>query len=280
MKKVFLFIFLFMFFSFLIFFIKNTFFWGFKNEHNNYIEENFIEPTVSKDEYYLNESEPEEKNKIRVALKSAYKIDFIYIPRYFSKNVLWYTNVLKFFLNSAPIRNKIDTLKVELYKDKWNVRWKMKFHRIKLFWIEDMSFSEYLSVWIHEFAHFIDLYYFEKKVFTDISDYFYIISWESTKVMKPWLKQSDFVSGYSMTNKYEDFAESFTYFILHNGDFLEKSKKSDLLKAKYDFFNKFLFRDNEFDNSDYSEWNKVKSYYRDITKIEFSLKKFLIFLKN
>jgi hypothetical protein len=46
-----------------------------------------------------------------------------------------------------------------------------------------------------------------------------------------------------MTNKYEDFAESFTYYILHNDDFLEKSRQSALLRAKYDFFSKYLFRD-------------------------------------
>jgi hypothetical protein len=49
-----------------------------------------------------------------------------------------------------------------------------------------------------------------------------------------------------MTNKYEDFAETFTYFVLHNDDFLEKTKQSDILKAKYNFFIKYLFRENEF----------------------------------
>jgi len=34
-----------------------------------------------------------------------------------------------------------------------------------------------------------------------------------------------------MTNKYEDFAETFTYFILHNNDFLKKSKDSEEAKA-------------------------------------------------
>jgi hypothetical protein len=80
-------------------------------------------------------------------------------------------------------------------------------------------------------------------VFTDTSYYFYNISWESIKVLKPGLEQKDFVSGYAMTNKYEDFAESFTYYILHNDDFLEKSRQSALLRAKYDFFSKYLFRD-------------------------------------
>jgi len=46
-----------------------------------------------------------------------------------------------------------------------------------------------------------------------------------------------------MTNKYEDFAESFAYFVLHNEDFLSKSAKSEVLRKKYDYFIKYLFRD-------------------------------------
>jgi hypothetical protein len=49
-----------------------------------------------------------------------------------------------------------------------------------------------------------------------------------------------------MTNKYEDFAESFTYYILHNSDFLQKTEKSETLKRKYDFFTKNLFKNSEF----------------------------------
>jgi hypothetical protein len=44
-----------------------------------------------------------------------------------------------------------------------------------------------------------------------------------------------------MTNKYEDFAETFTYYVLHNSDFVEKTKKSEVLKRKYDFFRNYIF---------------------------------------
>jgi hypothetical protein len=54
-----------------------------------------------------------------------------------------------------------------------------------------------------------------------------------------------------MTNKYEDFAESFTYYILHNDDFLKKTKQSDILLKKYNFFDKNLFIYNEFKNTDF-----------------------------
>jgi hypothetical protein len=94
------------------------------------------------------------------------------------------------------------------------------------------------------------------------------------------LEQKDFVSGYSMTNKYEDFAESFTYYILHNDDFLEKAYYSDILKQKYDFFTKYVFRNDEFKTNYYKTTNEIKDYYWDITKIEYSLQNFLQYLKK
>jgi hypothetical protein len=45
-----------------------------------------------------------------------------------------------------------------------------------------------------------------------------------------------------MTNKYEDFAESFTYYVLHNNDFYSKAKKSDILMNKYNFFKNNIFK--------------------------------------
>jgi hypothetical protein len=83
-----------------------------------------------------------------------------------------------------------------------------------------------------------------------------------------------------MTNKYEDFAESFTYYVLHNDDFLKKSKYSKVLKQKYDFFSDNLFTNNEFKTDFYKTTQYVMDYYRDITKINFSLENFLQYLKK
>ena len=82
-----------------------------------------------------------------------------------------------------------------------------------------------------------------------------------------------------MTNKYEDFAESFTYYILHNKDFLKKVKTSSILKQKYDFFSNSIFKKKEFFNSDFRINNK-KDYYRDITKIKFNKNKLFNYLKK
>ena len=282
MKKLYLFLVSLTFFSFLIFVLGNYFFMGSEKELNTRIENEYIEPSLTKNEYLLSDDSLEEKQKerITVALKSAYKIKFYYFPTNFKISINEYTNAFKVFLNSKWISDKINNLSIEFYKEKNDVRWKMKSNSIKLFWPINMWIAECSSVWIHEFWHYIDLYFLKKEVFTDLSDYFYNISWDKVKIMKAWQVNTDFVSGYAMTNKYEDFAESFVYFILHNDDFDEKSKNSIMLKAKYDFFTKYLFRDNEFVGTDFSVKNKIQLYYRDITKIEFSLENFLEFLKK
>jgi len=83
-----------------------------------------------------------------------------------------------------------------------------------------------------------------------------------------------------MTNKYEDFAETFSYYILHNSDFLERTEYSNVLKEKYNFFSRYVFRNDEFKTDKYKINTEIKPYYRDITKIEFSLENFLQYLKK
>lgn len=128
---------------------------------------------------------------------------------------------------------------------------------------------------IHEFGHFVDIYFLEKKVFSDVSQEFYDISWQSTKVILSREEQTDFVSGYAMTNKYEDFAESFTYFVIHNKDFAFKAQTSTSLQQKYDFFQDYIFQNSEYIKTDFSENQNIESYYWDITKIDFSFEKLL-----
>ncbi|MDR3150241.1 MAG: hypothetical protein LBU14_01055 [Candidatus Peribacteria bacterium] len=70
-----------------------------------------------------------------------------------------------------------------------------------------------------------------------------------------------------MTNQYEDFAETYTYYILHNSDFLEKSTKSSILKQKYNFFKTYIFKNDEFISIKLKTEEEIKDYYRDTTKI-------------
>lgn len=279
-------------FSFLIFITKNYFFWWLNDFENKYIEEKFISPTVYQldfvdydlsDSINLEEIEKKIEEKVISKLSSARnKIRYTFIPQSFINEKIAYDHFFPIdtFLNTNFINNKINNIDFLFYKYPWEVRWNIRNKRIRLYWIERLPTWETLSVWIHEFWHYIDLYFFENKNWNDVSNLFYDISWDSTTVIKPWHSQKDFVSGYSMTNKYEDFAESFTYYVLHNNDFLEKSKYSKILKQKYDFFSDNLFLDNEFKSDLYKTTQYIRDYYRDITKINFSLENFLQYLKK
>lgn len=271
-------------FSFLIFIAKNYFFWGKENLENTFIEENYIEPTI-----IIEEPLVEDTNEVPLIereptiLNSAYIIRYTFIPTSFSseKDIIDYKNVYDTFLHYDSIEKMLSVLDIELHKEKWEVRWRMQNKKVKMFWLYEMKVPEFLAVGIHEFSHFLDLYILKKSNWIDISDYFYEISWDDIKILKSWLTQADFVSGYAMTNKYEDFAESFTYYVLHNEDFFELSKESSYLRAKYDFFSNYVFVWNEFKNF----WIlrndlEIKDYYRDITKISYTLEKFLQYLKN
>jgi hypothetical protein len=89
---------------------------------------------------------------------------------------------------------------------------------------------------------------------------------------------SDFLSGYALSNKYEDFAESFTFFVFHNEEFKRRAVKNIMLARKYNFFKKYVFIGNEFENTSF-EYNQIAYYNWDGTKIPFNLKKYLYYIR-
>lgn len=236
------------------------------------------EKEIEKIKKYQEEKIKEEEIELKSPSK---KYNLLFFPWYYQETINKdKLEIFNSFLASETISKFISNIDMKIYEEKKDIRWKMKEKTIYMFWCKDQEKEEILSVFIHEFWHYIDLYFLEKKLIKDISDDFYNISWEKTKVIKAWFSEKDFVSGYAMTNKYEDFAETFIYFVLHNKDFLEKTKKSEVLEEKYNFLISYIFRSGEFQNSDFSENNKVKDYYWDTTKIKVNSKKFLDYLKS
>lgn len=189
-------------------------------------------------------------------------------------------SVISTILKSDFFLKKIDgVLTVSLYKEAFEVRWRYKNKNIFLFDLDKLSLGETISVFIHEYWHFFDLVLLSPKYRKE----FYDLSWESSNVIKTWIKSSSFVSWYAMTNKYEDFAETFLYFVMHNKAFEKRAFNDDILKKKYDFFSKRVFKNGQFNNTFFSKDEKldnIKDYYWDITKIDVNLKKFLDFLKS
>ena len=280
-KKIIVFIIFSVIFTGVIFIFKNYFFvipqeyteeqiiendkvWEIKNTQNDLIENTWEDVTEILSQYYA----------------SAAPFIFHYFPDELENRTQDYSEVFWDFLSSDSIKKSVFDLHIQMHEKKYDVRWKMKNKSIKMYWIENLSKEEFLAVAIHEFAHFIDIYYFQKKVITDLSENFYWISWESTKVILPDQKQKDFVSWYAMTNKYEDFAESFTYYVLHNWDFLKKAEKSEILMKKYKYFWVYFFKKDNFKNNNFSIDPEILDYYRDITKIPFDIEKLLQYLKK
>lgn len=276
LRESIIFIVLTLFFTGVVFLLRSYFFTEpFDHVHNH---ETTIEKTWWENEIF----EPSENisSILEEHFNSASPYNFYYFPTDFED--LWqvYAQVFTNFLESEYVKKSVFGLHIQMHQKKYDVRWKMKNKSVKMYGVTDLSKNEFLSVAIHEFAHFVDIYYFQKKVLHDISENFYLISWEETRIIKSWQEQKDFVSWYAMTNKYEDFAESFTYYILHNKDFLEKAQKSEILQKKYNFFSVYFFKKWGFQETDFSIDNIVLDYYRDITKIEYDLEKLLQYLKK
>jgi len=290
-------------FSIIIFIILNLF-WI--NNDIKYIEKNFMEAEIEEKLNYKKienikqelweKQDIEQSKKDKEENKEGEKIDLNMNSGQNNKdkenkyNILTfpyeYENEIKRIIANINISidykdfiEKIDKIELEYHKEMIEVRGKMKDWHIQLFWAHNMWWMESLSVFIHEFAHYLDLYYL-KNWDQDISNDFYSISWNNTKERKIWQESKDFVSWYSMTNKYEDFAETFTYYVLHNDDFLIKAKKSEYLGKKYDFFRYNFFKNEVFYNQDFWGNTVISNYYRDITKIKYSLKKFLQYIEN
>jgi len=153
----------------------------------------------------------------------------------------------------------------------------------------NMDTEEFVGVFVHEIAHNVDYAALEPSkteeesafvdgsmpvYVTDPSLDFYRISWEDSLTRKKTATNMDFVSGYAMSNPFEDFAETYTYYVLHGNDFRGLTASSSSLYAKYRFMKYRVFNGQEFDTDD----GKVRAEYRpwDTTVIAYDLNTFLI----
>jgi len=92
------------------------------------------------------------------------------------------------------------------------------------------------------------------------------------------MKMVDFVSGYALSNKYEDFAESFSFYVFHNDIFAERATKNMSLQKKYTFFKTYVFDHEEFLGTSFGQ-EFLKTYNWDTTRIPIDMKKYLYYIK-
>ncbi|MFH1546545.1 MAG: hypothetical protein ABIE14_04160 [Patescibacteria group bacterium] len=145
--------------------------------------------------------------------------------------------------------------------------------------------NEIISVFVHELGHITDLGGLKGASFApsgfadgslkipadDPSVRFYQLSWKDEQTQKFMAKREDFVSGYAMSDPFEDFAESFNFYILHGEDFRAIKEESNILAQKYDFMRDEVFGGVEFE-SERSTKNGKRVW--DSTLLEFDREEF------
>jgi hypothetical protein len=148
-----------------------------------------------------------------------------------------------------------------------------------------LSEAEIVSVFVHELGHIVDLGYIQGRSSTpssfnngklkipadDPSVRFYELSWKDKKTQKYSAERKDFVSGYAMSDVFEDFSESFNFYVLHGEDFRAIKNESRILAQKYDFLKEEIFQGLEFESKRSTKDNKR---VWDSTLVEFDLTKF------
>jgi len=158
-------------------------------------------------------------------------------------------------------------------------RGKMSWNSIKINVYSLDNEQEFISVMIHEIWHIIDIYYLTRENWRDLSQDFYNISWLSANEKRKGANIDDFVSWYWRSNKYEDFWESFTLFVLWNKMMKELAQENKIIEEKYNFiynlfentwFNMKYFENQYFiwDYKDYLSPNNDDNRVWDITKLE------------
>ena len=153
----------------------------------------------------------------------------------------------------------------------------------------NMDAGEMAAVLIHEIGHNVDLGFLsnpDQSVSSEFRDGrslvyegdpsldFYRISWANEKARAKTAVNFDFVSGYAMTDPFEDFAESYAYYVLHNADFKSKAQTSDVLYQKYEFIKNKVFKGREFGTGEIKP-EELNRRPWDVTVLNYDLAGFL-----
>jgi len=156
----------------------------------------------------------------------------------------------------------------------WNNmrRWYASHHIVYLNVGNVKNNKEFFNVLIHELWHIFDLWVLnwssklKSRLYTEFSDSvfsvddpsieFYKISWISEKIRRWWQSVRDFVSGYGMTDPFEDFAETFNVYMNHYLYFKYLAYNNYILQLKFDFIDRYFNGFHFFD--DKNSLKKVK----------------------
>ncbi len=69
---------------------------------------------------------------------------------------------------------------------------------------------------------------------------FFALSWRNEKTFRADANESDFASGYALSNAFEDFAETFTLYVLQRPALEARAKENSVMAAKLNWMRKHL----------------------------------------
>jgi len=142
--------------------------------------------------------------------------------------------------------------------------------------------DEFRALLIHEFGHITDLGCLQgnstegTSAFRDGTDViytndpsvsFYTISWIDAERKRAETRKADFVSGYAGWDPFEDFAETYAYYILQHDAFEERAQKNSALAAKYQWMETHVFRATETIAAGSHQWTGKVPW--DVTKLSY-----------
>jgi len=155
----------------------------------------------------------------------------------------------------------------------------------------NVSDQELIAVLVHEMGHILDTGVLQGSYLAGASEFkdgdspiynddksleFYRISFDNENNTLKNTKDTDFVSGYAKSNPFEDFAETYNYYILHGNEFRELLKTNEALTKKYNFLKQKIFNDQEFFNGDLNNIRNPKIRNYDTTILAYEVHKFLM----
>ncbi|MGL5831075.1 MAG: hypothetical protein ACRCZE_02900 [Candidatus Altimarinota bacterium] len=155
---------------------------------------------------------------------------------------------------------------------------------------QNVSDRELVSVFMHELGHIYDTGVLKGNFWAGESEFmdgknpvyrddlsldFYRISYKDDKTLKATASNLDFVSGYAMSDPFEDFGESYNFYVLHGDDFRYLAVSNEALKQKYDFFKNNIFAGQEFDLKDGLQVGDEANRSYDSTLLHYDLEAFL-----
>lgn len=154
---------------------------------------------------------------------------------------------------------------------------------------QNVTDQELVSVLVHEMGHVTDTGTIAGTETSGQSEYmdggipiynddpsieFYSLDFKDEKKRKEDVSSMDFVSGYAMSDPFEDFAESYAYYVLHGDEFREIAVSNDILQKKYDYLKDEVFKGKEYFNGNGKADPAVRNY--DVTVLPYEMNKFFV----